>query len=55
MLSILRRRIILKSIIDSVQHEQSIRTGAENTLGSIGLGKASQLISYKALLNKRIE
>ena len=29
--------------------------GAENTLGSIGLGKASQLISNKSLFSKRIE
>ena len=49
------RRIKLKSIIDSVHHGQSLRTGVENTLGSIGLGKASQLISNKSLLNKRIE
>ena len=50
-----RRRIKLKSIIDSVQHKQSLRADGENTPGSIGLGKASQLISNNSLLKKRIE
>jgi cysteine desulfurase len=55
MLFYTRRGIKLKSIIDSAQHKRSLRPGAENILGSIGLGKASQLISNKSLLNKRIE
>ena len=50
-----RRGIKLKLIIGSVQHKHSLPTCAEHTLGSTGLGEATQVISNKSLLNKSIE
>lgn len=51
----IRQGIKLESILYGAQHEYGLRPGTENVLSIIGLGKASQLISNKYLLNKRIQ